>query len=174
MSATRWLLTLCVAACANAASGCGDDKQPAHTDALTDAGTAGDTSDGSVPYHGPVRGGAIPDAPDYQEPAPDDGPYDASVPCCEQTLSFAALEGETTLSIEADFAPLAGAMPALESGVFTIDLCMPRGVAVHYRLHATVDSDAGPVERVRVVGEQPSFEDAEGNTWNLFVLQQCE
>jgi hypothetical protein len=174
MKATRWLLFLSLAATTLSVNGCGsDDKKPTEHDQPNDAG-ASDTSDGSVAYQGPTRGGAIPDAPDYMEPAPDDGPFDASVPCCQETIAFAAQADETALEIEADFAPLDGAKPTLTNGKFAIELCMPLGVAIQYRLHATFESDGGSVERVRVDANTPSFEDADGDVWNVFSQQKCE
>jgi hypothetical protein len=96
------------------------------------------------------------------------------VPCCQQIVSFTALDDETALTVEADFAPLDGAEPTLANGKFSIALCMPLGVAIRYRLHATFDSDGGSAERVRLDGEEPSFEDAEGDAWNLFAQEACE
>ncbi len=174
MSFGRQWISLSLAACMLSASGCGDDKKSSKTEQESADAALPMTSDAEVPYQGPVRGGVVPDAPEYEEPAPDNGPFDANIPCCDQTLSFVALAGETAAVIEADSAPLDGAVATLDAGVFTLALCMPTGVAVNYRLKVTAGSDEGPVERVRVDGEEPSFEDADGASWNVFAQEACE
>lgn len=171
---TSHRLLFCLLAGALSVSGCGDDDKPSRDDEdVSDAGKP-DRADASVDYKGPVRGGTIPGGPDYEEPDPDDGPFDASVPCCEQTLTFAALDGETSARIEADFAALDGAALSLANAEFSLAVCMPLGVAVQHRLHVSTEHDGGHVESVRIDANTPSFEDAEGAAWNLFVLQSCE
>ena len=155
-----------------ALSGCGDDSKAARQ-GDQDASTGPLPSDASVPYRGPTRGGQLPDAPDLGAPEPDQGPFDAQVPCCQRTLSFAALAHESALSIEADLPPLDGATAVLDGEQFSVEACLPIGVAIRYRLHVTADSDAGPVQSLRVDAAQPSFEDEQGQLWNVFAQDAC-
>jgi hypothetical protein len=172
MSPQARVCALALVSCMSVLSACGDDPKHAAPDPV-DAST-GDDADAAVPYRGPTRGGRLPDDPAYVEPAPDDGPFDAAVACCQQTLGFAALPNETALTIEADSAPLDGAQASLDGDRFTLALCMPLGVAIQYRLRTMVDTDAGAEEVVRVDAEQPSLEDESGEAWNLFVQQACK
>lgn len=159
------------------ACGCGDGGGDASAadagkdggaDAASDAAT-----EASVEYRGVTHGGRVPDAPDYVEPKPADGPFEVDMTCCDRTLTFAAQPDETEAVLEADFDVLDGVMLTLADGKFTTEQCMPEGTAIQYRLVVTADTDGGTVEYTRVDPDKPSLEDAEGDGWNLYVLKSC-